>query len=444
MKRNILISALVLFAFTALASGQPIRGSYFFETSLMRGKLNASFAPQNNYVSIPVIGYLGADVYSNAGLANFLFAQGDKKNVTFLHPSVSTDAFLSGLPEKDPFVTERLETDVLGAGIRIGANGFITAALSVVQNADVQIPKELLRFAKAGGNASIRDLGARLGGYAQLAVGYSHDMGDMVEGLHLGGRVKLLAGLAALDANLSRADVVMDGQQLSVSTNGTGYIAGFSYVDGSFKADKIGLNGFGFAVDLGVEYRIPLEGFINGVNISASVNDLGFLGFSKNVKMLTSMGSASFSGFKGIDADYDFSTNFQNVVDDFTNLANFNTSNAEGYHYKLSPSIFAGVEAPFLNEMMSLGVLYYYAQGYHNIMASYNLTPVRWFNFGLNYTFVGPARTYGFYAEFIPKMPVGFFIGMEKASLKTNSKGLGIKNLTETVCLGLNVAFGGK
>ena len=444
MKRNILLSALVLLAFTALASGQSLRGSYFFETSLMRGKLNASFAPQNNYVTIPVIGFSGVDCYSNVGLAHFLYAQGDKKNVTFLHPSVSTNAFVSGLPEKDPFVSERLETDVLGAGFRIGANGFITAALSVVQNADARIPNELLRFAKAGGNASIRDLNARLGGYAQLAVGYSHDLSNLVEGLHLGGRVKFLAGLAALDANLSGAEIVMDGQQLSVSTNGIGYLSGFNYVDGKFKADKIGFNGIGFAVDLGVEYRIPLDGFINGVNISASVNDLGLLHFIKNVKMLSSISTASFSGFKGIDTDYDFSTNFQNVVDDFSKLANFNSSNAEGYSYKLRPSIYAGVEAPFLNQMMSLGVLYYYAQGFHNILASYNLTPVRWFNFNVNYTFVGPARNLGLYAEFIPKKAVGVFFGINKASLKTNSAGLGIGNLSESACFGINVVFGGK
>lgn len=443
MKRNILISALALLAFTALASGQPLRGSYFFETSLMRGKLNASFAPQNNYVSIPVIGYVGADVYSNSGLANFFYTQGDKKNVTFLHPSIPTDTFLKNLPDKDPFVKERIETDVLGAGFRLGANGFLTAAISVVETADVQIPKELLRFAKSGGNASIRDLNVRAGAYAQLAVGYSHNFADMVEGLHLGGRVKFLTGLAAIDANVSRADIVMDGQQLAVNTNGTGYLAGFEYNDG-FKMGKIGLNGFGVAFDLGVEYRIPLDGFINGINISASVNDLGFLNFGKGVTKLTSSGSASFSGFQGIDADYDFSTNFQNVIDDFTKLANFNASAADKYAYKLSPSIFAGVEAPFLNEMMSLGVLYYFSQGFHNLMASYNLTPVRWFNFNLNYTFVGPARTFGLYAEFIPKMPIGFFIGMEKASFKTNSTFLGVRNLTETVCLGINVAFGGK
>ena len=103
-----------------------------------------------------------------------------------------------------------------------------------------------------------------------------------------------------------------------------------------------------------------------------------------------------------------------------------------------------GAEAPFLQEKMSLGLLYYYTKGNHNLMASYNLKPIRWFNFGVNYTFLGPARTFGLYIEFIPKKVVGLFAGANVASFKTNSWGIPIKNLTESACFGLNVVFGGR
>ena len=443
MKKNTLIAVLTLLAFTASASGQPLRGSYFFETSLMRNKLNASFAPQNIYISLPLISYTGIDCYSNVGLANFFFRQGKNANVTFLHPSISTDQFLSNLPAKDPFVKEKLETDVIGAGFPLGERGFLTIDLAAVENADVQIPKELLRFAKSGGSATIHDLNASAGAYAQLALGYSHDLGDIVEGLHLGGRVKFLTGVAAAEANVSRVDIVMDGQQLAATTSGTGYLAGFDFEDFN-NWSNLGLNGFGLAFDLGVEYRIPFDHFFNGLNLSASVNDLGFLGFNKHVTKLSSSGSASFSGFQGIDPEYDFNTNLQNVFDDFSKLANYSASNADKFSYKLSPSIYVGAEAPFLHEMMSLGLLYYYTKGCHNLMASYNLKPIRWFNFGVNYTFLGPARTFGLYIEFIPKKVVGIFAGANVASFKTNSWGIPIKNLTESACFGINVVFGGK
>ena len=443
MKKNTLLAVLTLLAFTALASGQPLRGSYFFETSLMRNRLNASFAPRNSYMSLPVVSYTGIDCYSNVGLASFFFPQGNNANVTFLHPSVSTEQFLSNLPAKDPFVKEKLETEVLGFGFLVGERGFFSIDISVVENADVQIPKELLRFAKSGGSATIHDLNASACGYAQLALGYSHDLEELVEGLHLGGRVKILTGVAAAEANVSRVDIVMDGQQLAATTSGTGYLAGFDYED-YYNWRNLGMNGFGLAFDLGFEFRIPFDHFFSGLNLSASVNDLGFLGFSKHVTKLTSAGSASFSGFQGIDPDYDFNTNLENVIDDFSKLANFSATGADKYNYKLKPSVYVGAEAPFLREKMSLGLLYYYTMGKHNLMASYNLKPIRWFNFGVNYTFLGPARTFGLYIEFIPKKVVGLFAGANVASFKTNSWGIPIKNITERACIGLNVVFGSR
>lgn len=444
-----MMAALVLLAFSALASGQALRGSYFFETSLMRSKLNPAFAPQNNYISIPILGNIGVDAYSNVGLGNFIFPTSGT-GLTFMNGHVPADTFLNKLPSKDPFIKERVETDVLGAGFRLGEGGFMTVALSVVENADVVIPNELLRFAKLGRTADVHSynisgLGAKVGSYAQLSIGYSFDMDGFVEGLSFGGRVKLLAGLAAADVNLSKLSVQMEDDKFAVSTAGEGYLAGFTYSEADgFGARKVGFNGFGAAIDLGVEYRLELESFIDGLNFSASVTDLGFLGFNSNVTRLTSSGSAQFTGFQGIDADYDFQKNFENVLNDFKDLADFKASSADKYRYKLQPSIYAGVEAPFLDEMMSVGLLYYYTKGFSNVMASYNLSPIRWFNLGVNYTFLGPARTFGLYLEFIPKKVVGLFAGFNLATFKTNSAGIGIKNMTESACLGLNVVFGGE
>ncbi|MBQ1707882.1 MAG: hypothetical protein II026_02305, partial [Bacteroidales bacterium] len=96
MKRHILSLAVLLLACT-LVSAQSLRGSYFFETSPQRGKMNAAFAPQVNYVSVPLLGAVGVETWSNAGLGQFVFPTGGSLK-TFMHPDISADSFLSALP----------------------------------------------------------------------------------------------------------------------------------------------------------------------------------------------------------------------------------------------------------------------------------------------------------------------------------------------------------
>ena len=102
------------------------------------------------------------------------------------------------------------------------------------------------------------------------------------------------------------------------------------------------------------------------------------------------------------------------------------------------PEYHVGIEVPFYNQMLSTGLLYSYYLGKNHLTLAFNATPLDWLNLSANYTF-GPAGTFGFYAEYIPKKYVGFFLGFEKASWKTNKNLLGIRNFTESLCLGLNV-----
>ena len=443
MKKHIFTAVFLLLILAPALSAQALRGSYFFETSPQRGKLNAAFAPQVNYVSVPLLGAVGYDAFSNVGLGNFVFPSGGNL-YTFLHENVPADTFLGKLPAEDPYYKGRMEMDLLGAGFRLGGDGFMTVGLSMTGEAYALLPGEFLRFAKQNENGSYPGPLVEGTTYGVLSLGYSHDLSALVEGLRIGGRIKLLAGLYAGSLNLSRLDVAIQADNVSVATQGEGYLAGATWNDKKIQFDNAGIRGIGAAVDLGIEYRLKLDGFINGVNLSASVNNLGKLGFNKGISMLTTGATASFSGLNGISSDYDFKGNLDRVVDDFSRLATISSSPADSYEPVFAPSIYAGVEVPFLREMMSVGVLYYRAMGFDHVMASYNVSPVSWLNIGINGTFLGAANTYGCYAEFIPKKWVGVFFGLEKASLKTNPQHIPIENFTESACLGVNIVFGGK
>ena len=105
MKRT-LLSIFALLVLPILAAAQS-HGSYFFENSLLRSKLNAAFAPQVTYISVPVLGSVGFDAASNVGLSNFIY-QYRGKPYLFLNDNISADTFFGQLPARDPYVAERI------------------------------------------------------------------------------------------------------------------------------------------------------------------------------------------------------------------------------------------------------------------------------------------------------------------------------------------------
>ena len=443
MKRYGLLSLLALLVFSVLVSAQPLRGSYFFENSLLRSKLNPAFAPQTHYVSVPVAGYASADILSNVGLSNFLFPV-DDKTYTFLNDAVDASTFLDKLPADDPYFTAKVQTDLLGGGYRLNDRIYLTASLSVTGRGNADVSRALLEFAKKGRSGSIHSrslpgLKAHLMSYATLSAGCSYDMEDLVPGLRVGGRLNLMTGLVSANATLHALDIRLDDDIVSATTRGNIGLAGFAYdPEGGFRSEKLKLRGFGASVDLGAEYRLRFDGFVNGLNLSASVGNLGRLSFG-SANMLSADGSASFEGFNQIgDENFDLPAALDKVIEDFSSLTILTPVGATPLDYILDAEIYAGAEVPFLNDMLSAGILYSRYLSKSHFTLSFNASPLEWLNLNASYTF-GPTNRMGFYAEYIPKKYVGFFFGFEKSSFKTNRNLLGVKNFTESLCLGLNI-----
>lgn len=447
MKRFLLTSILLLFLPVLLIAQS--RGSYFFENSLLRHKLNPAFAPQTCYISVPVLGSSSVDAASNVGLGNFIFRYRNK-SYTFLNENIDANTFLDKLPRRDPYVTERIETDLLGGGMPVGENGYATVSLSLVESGQLVVPASLLRFAKLGrtGDAQAWDtegLQGWLYGYVSLAAGYSHDLNGLVEGLRVGGRAKLLVGVTAAQARIDQISVRMEEDLFAVSTLGSGRLSGFDYLpeDNAFRWRGFGLRGLGTAVDLGAEYGLPLDGFFEGINFSASVNDLGFIWFNRKLKDVSTQGAFSFSGFENL-GDGGIQKEIEALSDELKGLVRPDVSDSRSFVQALTPSIYVGADAPFYVYAfrMHAGLLYYRTLGRDNLMASYGISPFEWLNLGLNWTFLGPTGRFGFYAEYIPQKYVSVFFGMERAGFRHNSDHLAIRNFTDSFSFGLNVLLG--
>lgn len=443
MKKHILVfSALV--ALLLPAAAQPLRGSYFLENALLRSRLNPAFAPQDNYISVPIAGYAGAEVLSNVGLGHFLFPSGDT-TCTFMNDAVRADSFLNQLPEEDPYAKFRIETDLLGGGYRLNDRLYLSAGLSVVQTGEARIAKELLRFAKTGRSGaqqswSIPDSELELSRFVTLSAAASYDLGRWIPGLQVGGRLKLMTGLKAASGSLNSARIQMNDDLFAVDARGDAFLAGYTYdPEEGFQSDRFGLRGFGAAVDAGAEYRIRFNSFVSSLHLSASVSNLGGLSFGQSDR-LSAGGSTRFSGFGDMGAEgFDFQESLQTVLDDFSSLADFRQAGSERFPFALSPEYFAGLEVTVLQEMLGAGLLYNRAAGFDNLTVSLNAAPLRWLDFSIGYTFLGAADRLGFYADCTPWRHLNLFFGFEKAAWKTNNRMLGIKNLTESAVFGLNV-----
>ena len=125
-------------------SAQQIRTSYFMQSSTARTTMNPVYRPERGYVSIPVLGAVGAS-YGTNGIAvdNFIYPK-NGETVTFMDNSVNTESFLNGLKDENQ-VNMDFGTQVLSGGWYAG-KGFWTVDVSIKGLANIRAPKTLFEF----------------------------------------------------------------------------------------------------------------------------------------------------------------------------------------------------------------------------------------------------------------------------------------------------------
>ena len=169
-------------------SAQQIRTSYFMQSSTARTTMNPAYRPERGYVSIPVLGAVGAS-YGTNGIAvdNFIYPK-NGETVTFMDNSVNTESFLNGLKDENQ-VNMDFGTQVLSGGWYAG-KGFWTVDVSIKGLANIRAPKTLFEFMKKGNGSQstydIRNIRAYAEAYLETGVGYSRPITDK---LTVGGKV---------------------------------------------------------------------------------------------------------------------------------------------------------------------------------------------------------------------------------------------------------------
>ena len=435
MKTKHIIAAAVVLLFPIVAGAQVLKGSYFLDNSINRHKMNPAFAPRANYFQLPAIGNLGFGVYSNLSVPTFMYPV-DGKLGTFLHPSVSVEQFRKDMP-KHPHLDADVDVNLLSFGWFTKKKAFWNFTLDTRVMLDVDLPADLFILAKKGvGTDGERFNVGNINAYAtaglQASLGYSR---EFIKGLRAGLKVRAIAPLAYAGVNLEDVSLSTSTESWKINTEGYAYTAmqglsldipeGETVPQPKFDISKMLTNkvlaGFGYSVDLGVEYTLEIGSFFDGLAVSAAVTDLGQI-FYKNdcVAAFKTNGEVEWSGFQNVtlDSEVAFEESIDELMSKLEGLANL--SEMEHPHVftrSTMPRFYAGVEMPFLKRTMSVGLLYSarlsHSYARHELTASYNLKPCKWFALGVNYSFLNTVRSMGAMLELTPKAGPSLYFGFD-------------------------------
>ncbi|MBE6251630.1 MAG: hypothetical protein E7111_08300 [Bacteroidales bacterium] len=434
MKKIYKYLLIIAIFFPVAAGAQVLKGSYFLDHSVNNHRMNPAFVPRSNYFQALCLGYVGSGIYSNLDVP-LLLQPVDGKLGTFLHPSVSVKDFERQLPSHLHLDTE-LETTLLSFGGFTKKKSFWNFSVDIKANVDVDLPSDLFLFMKKGVGTqadkyNIGNVNAYMGVSAQAAFGYSR---EWFKGFRGGFKVRGIVPLAYAGLNLEDMSLETGADRWTIRTDGNLHIAANGvkmnqseansfpspeFDPNKFLGSKI-VAGWGASVDLGVEYTLEIGCPVDGMAFSLAVTDLGVMSYSKDALMsYTNKGRVDWTGFQ---LDENLDLNVKEAIDDLANnakgLLNIKeVASDKGLVRTTMPRLYAGVELPFLKRSMSVGLLYSarFSHSYarHELTASYNITPCKWFALGLNYSFLNTTRSMGAVLELTPKWGPCLFVGVD-------------------------------
>lgn len=480
MKRinRYIIAAAIVGTLQPAVAQEATRAGYFLEGYNFRHELNPAFAPENNYVSIPVLANFGVGVASNIGVNTFIYKLPDGQLTTFMNNSVGNDEFLNKL-QKNNHLTANLNMTLLSCGFR-AFKGYNTITLSTRAEMGANLPKDLFTFMKVGMTGpstsyNFENVRVRANAYAELALGHQH---KITNELAIGAKVKFLFGLGNLDARIKTMDVHMGDDFWSVRAQGEMNVAAGSGLEvptnqesgknldkpdeynqinyDEIKYNNFSLAGFGLGFDLGATY--DMHQFVDGLTLSAALTDLGFINWNNNHHAVTPDTNWSFEGFTNVALDSDqpdyeqnkLDEQIDNMFDDLKDCANFERAADSGSSHTtaLAATLAIGAEyrMPFYKGLTGgflfsqrMGGCFSWTEGRFYA----NVKPTSWFDCSVNYGAGTFGSSFGWMINFHPK-GYTFFIGSDHQFFKVTPQMIPVGNANANLTLGMSVTFGAK
>lgn len=346
----------------------------YFMNLPQAGMANPAYRPSGRvYVGLPALSGVYFSINNNMMSFSELFqpVPGGDSLMTILHPQYDREAFLNSLG-RSSFVSAEASVQILGLGFTVDDNWYIDFGLSQRASASLRLPTDLFTLLLEGNESfvgSVIDLsgiGVRGMQYMESAIGVS---ANVTPRLRIGGRAKLLFGGvgASIDANRFDVEVHNDFTH-TITTDLALRISGpFTVITGEDgmiediltdeEVDPLDIlantGNTGVAFDLGAIYDLT-----DNLTLSASITDLGFIGWDKRSFSLMANNNFSFDGFDitgVIEGDIEFDEMADLYADSLKN--SFNLSNGDGgFGMGIPGKVYLGARYS-VTDFLDLGVL---------------------------------------------------------------------------------------
>lgn len=473
MKTNQILTAALLIAASASATAQEAsRSGYFMDGYSFRHELNPAFGNDDEYVSLPGLGNLDLGLSSNVGVNTFLYKlPGTNRLTTFMSPTVDADKFLGKL-EKNNKITSNINVTLLSGGFKAWG-GYNTISISARADVGLSLPKGLFEFMKLGQQDEtsvyqFSDLRVNANAMGQFALGHSRNIN---KNIRVGGKLKFLVGAGHADAKVDDMFITLSDEvwivkgkgEVNVAAGPNLYIPTYGRRHKPERPEQVGqvywngidyrdfhLTGFGMGVDLGAVWNTPVE----GLTVSGSVLDLGYMHWSYNRIYKTPDTEWNFGGFNNIALDKDqpeyaenkIDQQFKNMWNDLSDCMNLYDKTTDGKRNKaLAATIHVAAEyqMPFYNKLTGGFLFTEHINGpfsWTEGRFSANYKPAKWFDCSVNYGASTYASSLGWMLNFHPR-GFNFFVGTDHQFFKITPQVLPVGRANMNVNLGMNVTF---
>lgn len=368
------------------AQAQYLRSSYFMEGTSARLQLNPGLQPTKGYFNMPIIGSFNMSASSNVlGTSDIIDLMDSGSDL------YSNDKLFDRL-KADNRLNVNLNTDILSFGWYRG-KGFWSVNVGLRADFGAALAKDMFSMMRTMNGFALEDVAGtnqsyslsnqtlNMKAYAEIGLGYSR---RITEKLTVGGRVKVLLGLARAEMNINQFDLNLDvpnpqytnyadyesrgelspsdwyGAHYDYSANGnviTTLKGGGMTFDNNGMIDNfdldagdLGIAGSGFGIDLGVSYKVW-----DNLTVSASILDLGFLKWKESE---TTVATVSGEAHEMIDAsNYD-----RYIGGDFLSFERFDFEEGSPEKVKTKTRLYSTLllagEYGLLNNKLSVGAMY--------------------------------------------------------------------------------------
>ncbi len=475
--KKYMLAGAIAAGFISAGAQEVSRTGYFQDGYNYRHEMNPALAPERGYFAFPILGNFSLGAQSNIGLNSFIFKNDNGQLTTFMNKSVSSSEFLGGLSNTNKLLTG-LDLNILSIGFK-GFGGYNYFGLSVKTDVGTSLSKGLFEFMKVGQNGpdtkyDFGNMRMRMMSYGEIAIGHQR---QITPELAAGIKVKVLLGLAHIDANIKKMDVKLGDKKWVVDGDGEIFIgAGDGLrvpsnaesgkeLDNPSRADQIdfdgidyesfGLAGFGLGFDLGATY--DMSRFVDGLRLSAALTDLGFIKWNGAVVARMPGRAWEFDGFQDIAIDdtqdgYDdnkIDKQLEDLGDELTDCLNFEKQpqkEAETRALHATLTIGAEYDMPFYKRL-SAGFLFTQRMAgcfsWTEGRFSANVKPTSWFDATISYGASTFGSSFGWMINLHPK---GFnlFVGTDHQIFKVTPQFVPVGHMNVNVNFGINFTFGKK